>query len=121
MSDEEAVLERRDQPNRTPVAASPPDTIVMLTPPINPDYWAYRVRVAEGQAVVGFPKFSTIGIGFAEEEDWNANLPYTSDADAICAHIWHNRGPLIADTAAERERITAAIRLIQAAAEESGA
>lgn len=100
------VLEIRNQPDATPVIGP-----IMLTPPINEDYWAYRVRVADGQAVVGFPKFSTVGIGFAVEDDWNTNLPYTSDAEEIYDHIEHNRG----DEAITREVCVAAIRLIQEA------
>lgn len=101
------VLEIRNQPNATPVIGP-----LAFTPPINEDYWAYRVRVADGQAVVGFPKFSTIGIGFAVEDDWNTNLPYTSDAEEIYEHIEHNRG----DESISREVCVAAIRLIQDAA-----
>jgi len=100
------VLEIRNQPNTTAVIGS-----IMLTPPINEDYWAYRVRVADGQAVVGFPKFSTVGIGFAIEDDWNTNLPYSCDAEEIYEHIEHNRG----DEAITREVCVAAIRLIQEA------
>jgi hypothetical protein len=84
----------------------------MMTPPIGRDYWQYRVRVADGQAIVGFPKFSTIGIGFAVEEDWNTNLPYTSSAEDIYEHIEHNRG----DESISRETCIAAIRMIQDAA-----
>ena len=100
------ILERRDQPNATPTIG-----LLMLTPPISEDYWAYRVRVADGQAIIGFPKFSSIGIGFAVEEDWNTNFPYTADAEEIYDHIEHNRG----DDAITREVCVAAIRLIQEA------
>lgn len=98
------VLERRDQPNRTAVVGP-----IMLTPPVGDDYWAYRVRVANGQAVIGFPKFGTIGIGFAVEEDWNTNLPYTCEAAEIYEHIKHNAG----NDAITREVCLAAIELIQ--------
>jgi len=66
----------------------------MITPPIDEDYWYFRVRLNEtGQAIVGFPKFGTIGIGFAqEEEDWNANLPFSCAASEIYHHIAHNKG-----------------------------
>ncbi|MFM9616802.1 hypothetical protein ACKI14_02430 [Streptomyces turgidiscabies] len=101
------ILEIRNQPNATPVIGP-----IMLTPPVGEDYWAYRVRVADGQAVIGFPKFSTVGIGFAVEEDWNTNLPYTCDAEEIFEHIEHNRG----DESITREVCVAAIRLIQDAA-----
>jgi hypothetical protein len=102
------VLERRDQPNET-VGFGPH----MLTPPVGEDYWAYRVRVADGQAIVGFPKFLTIGIGFAvEDADWNTNLPFTCDAAEIYEHIAHNAG----DEAITREVCVEAIRMIQDAA-----
>jgi hypothetical protein len=64
------------------------------------------------QAVVGFPKFSTIGIGFAVEEDWNTNLPYSCDVKQIRKHIWHNRG----DEAITKAEVDEAIRLIKEAA-----
>lgn len=64
---------------------------IFITPPLNEDYWIFRVRLLEDQAVLGFSKFTTIGIGFAEEEDWNTNLPYTCDAVRIYNHIKHNK------------------------------
>lgn len=64
---------------------------VMTTPPLDEDYWIFRVKLHEDQAIVGFPKFTTIGIGFAQEEDWNTNLPYTCDAQQIFDHIKHNK------------------------------
>lgn len=64
----------------------------MLPPPIDGDYWLFRVRLSDKQAIVGFPKFTTIGIGFAVEEDWNTNLPYTCSAKQIYHHIKHNKG-----------------------------
>lgn len=71
-----------------------PGTGIMITPAINEDYWYFRVRLNEaGQAIVGFPKFGTIGIGFAQEkEDWNANLPFLCSAPKIYGHIAHNKG-----------------------------
>lgn len=102
------VLETKGQPDRTATAGP----VVMMTPPINEDYWLYRVKVSERQAVVGFPKFMTIGVGFAVEEDWNTNLPYTCDAERIYEHIAHNKG----DASIYREDCLAAIRMIQDAA-----
>src|SRR5260221_8530024 len=63
-------------------------------------------------AIVGFPKFGTIGIGFAQEEDWNTNLPYTCPTQQIYDHIKHNKkyDEIADDTCVE------AIRLIQEAA-----
>lgn len=101
------VLERREETNRTANVGR-----VSISPAVSEDYWSYRVRLTEGQAVVGFPKYSTIGIGFAVEEDWNTNLPYTIDTDEIRKHIWHNRG----DKAIKKPVVREAIRLIQEAA-----
>lgn len=84
---------------------------VAMTPRIEESYWAYRVRVSDTQAVVGFPKFFTVGIGFAVEEDWNTNLPYTCEAREIFDHISHNKGD---DAIADADCI-AAIEMIQAA------
>jgi hypothetical protein len=99
-------LEIRDQEDKTPHIGP-----VVITPPVDEDYWAYRVRLTEAQAIVGFPKFMTIGIGFAQEEDWNTNFPYTCDADEIWQHIRHNKG----DDSISDEDCIAAIRLIQGA------
>ena len=87
---------------------------IMITPPLDEDYWAYRVRLSETQAMLGFPKFGTIGVGFAQEEDWNTNLPYTCGAEEIYAHIAHNKG----DDAITREDCLTAIRMIQEAAQQ---
>lgn len=107
----ELVLERKDQSNETPVIETPKGGIAM-TPPIDEDYWSYRVMVSETQAIVGFPKFFTIGIGFAVEEDWNTNLPYTCDTEQIWNHIAHNKG----DDSIPDELCVEAIKLIQQAA-----
>lgn len=112
------VLERREQSDKT-LSASAGDATVLITPPITDDYWKYRVRVADGQAVVGFPKFGTIGVGFAEEEDWNTNLPYTSDAESTRKHIWHNRAPLD-DSTESAALVVRAIEMIQEAVAEDG-
>lgn len=79
----------RDLPNKGIIGG----TGIMITPPINEDYWYFRVRLNEaGQAIVGFPKFGGIGIGFAQEEDWNSNLPFPCPAPYIYTHIRHNKG-----------------------------
>jgi hypothetical protein len=82
-------LETSDQENLTPSLGG---GAVLFTPAVNEDYWRYRVRLTETQAVLGFPKFSTIGIGFAVEEDWNTNLPYNCPTDDILKHIISNKG-----------------------------
>lgn len=97
MNEEDLVLERRDQPDGTAVVGRPGGGGLIIAPPVSEDYWAYRVKVCEGQAVLGFPKMGTIGIGFAVEEDWNSNLPYRFPARDILTHIQHNAGPLPAE------------------------
>jgi hypothetical protein len=109
VTDKRLYLETRDQSNETAVIGP-----VLLTPPIDEDYWQFRVRLTDQQSIVGFPKFTTIGIGFAVEDDWNTNLPYTCSAEQIYDHIEHNKG----DDTISREDCLAAIRLIQAAATE---
>lgn len=106
------VLEDKTQPDKT-VHIGP----AASTPPIDKDYWAYRVKLGEVQAIVGFPKFLTIGIGFAHEEDWNTNLPYTCDAGQIFEHIKHNKG----DESIPDEDCLTAIRMIQDAVNAGGA
>ncbi len=84
-------------------------TGIMVTPAIDEDYWLFRVVLSENQAIVGFPKFFTIGIGFQQEKDWNTNLPYTSTAEDIFTHISHNKGD---DTISDQECIEA-IQLVK--------
>ena len=81
------VVERKDQSDRTVEIGQ-----MMLTPSIDEGYWAYRVVLSPSQALNAFPKFGTVGIGFAVEEDWNTNLPYTCGVDEIWEHIRHNKG-----------------------------
>lgn len=88
---------------------------VVMTPPINEDYWMFRVKLSRSQAILGFPKFSTIGIGFAKETDWNTNLPYTCGAEEIFNHIKHNKGRGGRDA---RECLKA-IRMVQEAAKQT--
>jgi hypothetical protein len=64
---------------------------IMIAPPVSEDYWLFRVPLFKDQAILGFPKFGTIGIGFAQEEDWNTNLPYQMDTEEIVNHIYHNK------------------------------
>jgi len=84
-------LEVKVQPDKTPVINGKEMT-VMLTPAIGEDYYIARVAVSKNQALVAFPKFFTIGIGFQKEKDWNTNLPYTGTAESIFDHIKHNKG-----------------------------
>lgn len=105
----ELKLERRSQENETPVLGG---GMVMMTPSVDEDYWAYRVRLSGSQAILGFPKFVTIGIGFAAEEDWNTNLPYACETEEIFQHIKHNKG----DDDIADDDVRAAIALVQEAA-----
>ncbi len=86
---------------------------IMITPPLDEDYWLFRVKLYEDQAEHGFPKFGVIGVGFAQEEDRNTNLPSTCEAQQIYDHIKHNkRYEQITD-----EQCLAAIQLVQEAAQ----
>lgn len=87
---------------------------VLVTPPIDEDYWMMRVPVSDRQAIVCFPKFFTVGIGFQHEEDWNTNLPYSCDATQIFNHISHNKG----DETISDEICIKAIEMLQGAIRE---
>jgi hypothetical protein len=87
-------------------------TGIMITPLIDKDYWMFKVPLSDKQAIVGFPKFTTIGIGFQNEEDWNTNLPYSCDAQEIYDHIAHNKG----DDSISDNQCIEAINLIKDAA-----
>jgi hypothetical protein len=109
----ELILERRrDQVDKTGVA-NMPGVQILLTPPISEDYWAYRVIVADGQAVDEHD---------GKKSSWNTNLPYTSDAEQIADHIWRNRGSALKAVGkrdgkeAVHALIVEAIKLIQDAA-----
>ena len=66
--------------------------VAMVTPPLDEDYWIFRVKLFKDQAIVAFPKFMTFGVGFAiEDDDWNTNFPYTCTPTEICNHIWKNK------------------------------
>jgi len=105
-------LERRNQQDKT-ITVSSGDAAVLLAPVLGDDYWTYRVCLTEANAVVGFPKFGTIGIGFAVEEDRNTNLPYLRcSTEEIVEHIWRNRG----DERITKEMVTQAVDMIRAAA-----
>lgn len=91
---------------------TPLGNTLLITPPLNEDFWIFRVAVSDKQAIVGFPKFMTIGIGFqVEEADWNTNLPFTSDAEELYEHIKENKGD-----GPTKEDCLAAIRMVQEAA-----
>lgn len=97
---------------RDPCAGS----TIMITPPIgDKDYWLFRVNLFEDQSVIAFPKFGTIGIGFAIEDAWNTNLPYSDSAESICKYIWHNRRY----SAIKKKRTIRAIKMLQQAVKQS--
>lgn len=78
--------------------------------------WLFRVDVGGGQAVIGFPKYTTIGVGFEQEpESGNTNLPYTTPAKALLNHSWCNRGGMTATP----EEALRAFELVQEAAQEA--
>lgn len=84
--------------------------VVMITPDISEKYWLLRVKLnKKGQAIIGFPKFTLIGVGFAQETDWNSNLPSTCEAEKIYNHIRHNKG----SKSIQRADCLAAIKMIQ--------
>lgn len=97
-------LETRDETDRTVNIGA-----LSMTPMVSEDYWHYRVQLSDKQAIVGFPKFGTIGIGFAVEEDWNTNLPFSRSAQEIFEHISHNKG----DDSIPDEACKSAIQLIK--------
>ncbi|HQV15711.1 MAG TPA: hypothetical protein PK620_12405 [Denitromonas sp.] len=90
---------------------------VAITPPIDENFWMMRVPVSDRQAVVCFPKFFTVGIGFQHEEDWNTNLPWTCGAAEIYEHIKHNKGD---DGIADADCVKA-IEMLQATLRDLGA
>lgn len=98
------VLETKEQPDKTVKIGS----IGMVTPAIDDGYWLARVRVSKGNAVVCFPKFCTIGIGFQNETDWNTNLPFGCSAEEIYDHIRHNAGRGV-----RRDTCIAAIQMLR--------
>jgi hypothetical protein len=108
-------LEVRDQADGTVRLGGPGGTVIALPPSLGEDYWAYRVMLGDRQAIVGFPKFFTVGIGFAVEDDWNTNFPYTCETGEIFAHVAHNKGD---DSIADGD-VREAIRMVQAAAREA--
>jgi hypothetical protein len=85
---------------------------VCSLPPSVRDYWLFRVKLSGAQAILGFPKFGTIGVGFAKETDWNTNLPYSCPTENIFNHIKHNKGR----GNIKNEDCLKAIRMVQEAA-----
>ena len=65
--------------------------LIMFTPDISEDYWLMRVVLYKDQSIVAFPKFGLIGVGFAQESDWNTNLPYQTDTERLYNWIKRNK------------------------------
>jgi hypothetical protein len=84
-------LEFRDQFKGTTSNFKMGKMLVMVTPPLGEDYWVFRIKLHKDQAIVAFPKFGTIGIGFAIEDDWNTNLPWDCETEEIYNHIKCNK------------------------------
>ena len=92
---------------------------ILITPALSPDFWLWRVVLSPKQAIVAFPKFTIIGIGFQNEESWNTNLPSDCNAAKIYDHIKHNKGDgsiTRADCIAAIEALQAVIKAAKAAA-----
>ena len=77
-------------PDESTVIETPTRTI-LVAPLVNEDYWIARVVLYKDQAILAFPKFMTVGCGFAQEEDWNTNLPLGCPAEMIYRHIKKNK------------------------------
>ena len=85
--------------------------IIMFTPAINKDYYIMRVVLYKDQALVAFPKFGLIGVGFALESDWNTNLPYQTSPERLYEHIKVNKKY----RAITKETCIEGLKLLQAA------
>lgn len=88
------------------------DFLYVMTPgaDLGKHNWIARVRLTDTQAIVAFPKFGTVGIGFqVEEADWNTNLPASCEAEEIYDHIKHNAG----NKTITKDMCLEAIRLLQ--------
>lgn len=87
-------------------------TVIMFTPAISEDYWIMRIKLFRNQALVAFPKFGLIGVGFAVEKgSWNTNLPYQTPADHLYRHIECNKKY----DQITKEHCLKAIKMLQAA------
>jgi len=75
--------------------------------------WLFRVKLKYDQAILGFPKMGTIGIGFAKEEDWDFNVPCEESVDVIFDNIKSNKRY---SDISERE-VREAIQMVKAVAQ----
>jgi hypothetical protein len=95
---------------------TPTGGVVLITPPLTEKYYVARVPLYKDQAIVIFPKFGMLGCGFAQETDWNTNLPVYEHAEKIYAHIRHNKKY----AQISEENCVYAIKLLQAWVKEQG-
>jgi hypothetical protein len=111
MTNMDLILEIKNQEDKT-LSLSSGHQVILATPSLDENYWSYRVRLSENQAVLGFPKMMTIGIGFEkEDEDWNTNLPWWAPSEKILGHIIKNKG----DSSIRDEDVLTAIKMIREA------
>lgn len=97
--------------NKNETNESPSDGVVIITPDGDDNNWMFRVSLTKTQSIVGFRKFTTIGIGFAvEDERAYVDLPYIMPAHDIFNHIKINKG----DDDISDEACIEAIKVIQA-------
>lgn len=94
---------------------TPSGGIISFTPSINKDYWAFRVKLHKDQSIVAFPKCFTLGVGFAQESNWNTNLPYTTETETLYNHIKENKKY----KAITKEKCIEAINLIKEVCEKN--
>lgn len=84
--------------------------------PVGEDFWLYRVKLTDKQAIIGNPNIFTVSIGFAcEDGRLDVHAPYTMTAEQIYDHIQVNKG----DDAITRADCLTAIRLIQRGARDT--
>jgi hypothetical protein len=105
------VLECRKEFNKDNGIINMGNAVIMITPPLDEDYWIMRIKLYRNQALVAFPKFGLIGVGFAIESDWNTNLPYQTSPERLYEHIKINKKY----DQLTKERCIEAIILLQAA------
>ncbi len=70
---------------------TPNGGIISVTTNISEDYWVFRVKLYKDQAILTFPKFFQMGVGFAQEKKWNKNSPSSFTAERIYKHIKANK------------------------------
>jgi hypothetical protein len=97
--------------------------LFLICPDVGPEYWVFRVKLVKDQAIVAFPKFGLLGIGFAEEgENWNCNLPIDCrHTDEDFAEIWHHIKRNKKYPSITKKMVIEALKLIRKAYDRFGA